>query len=47
MKRLVKKEPKKKKKIDNEVYSEENLKRKSINELKEIANWEELRIAVH
>ena len=36
MKRLVKKEPKRK--IDNEVYSEENLKRKSINELKDIAN---------
>ena len=34
-KKLVKKEPKKK--TDNEVYNEEKLKRKSIDELKEIA----------
>ena len=34
-KKLVKKEPKKK--TDNEVYNEEKLKRKSVDELKEIA----------
>ena len=36
-KKLVKKEPKKTFKATNDVYTEENLKRKSIDELKEIA----------
>ena len=41
IKKLVKKEPKK---PDNAVYNEENLKRKSIDELKEIANLRRIKI---
>ena len=35
------------KKTDNKVYNEEILETKSINELKELLNWEELKIGVN
>ena len=42
--KLVKKQPKK---TDNEVYNEENLKRKSIDQLKEIAKLRRIKNRVN
>ena len=42
--KLVKKQPKK---TDNEVYNEENLKRKSIDQLKEIAKLKRIKNRVN